>query len=168
MTYTNGFKARLVQRMAGPESITATALARETGVSQATLSRWLKTARVEGMPNHDADPNTRPSKRSAEEKLRILLTASAKPDEELGAYLREVGVHAATLEQWRAAAASALGAPKRDAKSKKEKKRVQALERELRRKEKALAEMAALITLQKKVREIWGDGDDDTGTRSAT
>ncbi len=38
-TYTAGFKARMVQRMAGPESISATALAKEVGASQVTLSR---------------------------------------------------------------------------------------------------------------------------------
>jgi len=42
------------------------------------------------------------------------------------------------------------------------------LERELRRKDAALAEMAALITLQKEARAIWGDEVDGTGTRSGT
>ena len=48
-----------------------------------------------------------------------------------------------------------------------ESKRIKELERELRRKDKALAETAALLVLQKKVREIWGDGDDDTGEGNA-
>jgi hypothetical protein len=43
---------------------------------------------------------------------------------------------------------------------------VQELERELRRKDKALAEAAALLVLQKKVREIWGDADASTPPRS--
>jgi hypothetical protein len=35
------------------------------------------------------------------------------------------------------------------------------LERELRRKDKALAETAALLTLRKKAQAIWGDGEDE-------
>ena len=45
-----------------------------------------------------------------------------------------------------------------------EAKKIRALEKELNRKEKALAEVAALLALEKKAEEIWGDGDDDTTT----
>lgn len=44
VSYTDGFKARMVQRMAGPEGITATVLSKEVGISQPTLSRWLREA----------------------------------------------------------------------------------------------------------------------------
>ena len=43
--YANGFKARMVQRMTGPRSISAIALSREVGVPQPTLSTWLREAR---------------------------------------------------------------------------------------------------------------------------
>ena len=46
-------------------------------------------------------------------------------------------------------------------------RRIKELERELRRKDRALAETAALLVLQKKVHEIWGDGDDGTGEGNA-
>ena len=42
---------------------------------------------------------------------------------------------------------------------KTERQRSKALERELRRKEAALAETAALLTLRKKANVIWGDED---------
>ncbi len=41
-------------------------------------------------------------------------------------------------------------------------KRIRTLEKELNRKDKALAETAALLVLKKKVQEIWGDEDDPT------
>ena len=44
--------------------------------------------------------------------------------------------------------------------------RIKELERELRRKDKALAETAALLVLKKKVQAIWGDEDDDTEPKS--
>lgn len=47
-TYAAGFKTRMVQRMAGREGISATALAKEVGVSQDTLSRWIREASAAG------------------------------------------------------------------------------------------------------------------------
>jgi len=173
MNYTDGMKARLVQRMAGPERISASALAHEVGISQPTLSRWLREApRVSRMTSKKGKKgNDSKSKAwTPEEKLRILGVACQLSDSELGAFLRSEGVHEATLRQWQEAATAALAAPSKARKTKKspEAKKIAGLERELNRKEKALAEMAALITLQKKVRAIWGDEDDGTSTRSET
>jgi transposase-like protein len=166
MNYTQGFKNRMVQRMAGPEGITACALARETGLQQPTLSRWLREARnFSGMSKKSSQKK---STRTPMDKLRILAEATRLSDEELGAFLRKEGVHEATLVQWQEAAALALEGAAKPRKSKRspEAKRITQLERELDRKEKALAELAALITLQKKVRAIWGDEGDATTRRS--
>ena len=76
-----------------------------------------------------------------------MLEASRLSDEQLGAFLRREGLHEATLREWRAAALEALGTPKT---ARAETRRVRELERELRRKDKALAETAALLVLQKK------------------
>ena len=87
-------------------------------------------------------------------------------EQELGGYLRRKGLHQAQLEQWRRrvteAATEALSSKSSRKKASVEAKRVRALERELRRKEKALAETAALLVLKKKVAAIWGDEDDST------
>jgi transposase len=101
----------------------------------------------------------RPEDWSAEERLRAVVESSRLTEDELGAFLRREGLHETTLRQWRASALEGLG-PQRSTRT--EQKRVQELEKELRRKDKALAEAAALLVLQKKVRAIWGDGDDDT------
>jgi len=172
MIYSDGFKARMVRRMAGAEGISANALSREVGILQPTLSRWLRDARsVDGMNDRKKDARRPKSKAwSAEEKLRVLGEAARLSDDELGPFLRREGVHEATLREWREAAAAGLASANGTRRNKKspEAKRVKELERELRRKEKALAELAALITLQKKVQAIWGDGADDTNTRSGT
>ena len=171
MTYTDGFKSRLVQRMAGPEGITAAALGRELGLSQPTLSRWLReAATVDGMSSKEnGNVKGREHKaRTPEEKLRLLGTASQVSDEDLGAFLRSEGLHETTLRRWQQAATEALAALDKTRRAKKspEAKRVTELEQELGRKEKALAELAALMVLQKKVRAIWGDGADGTNARS--
>jgi transposase len=57
----------------------------------------------------------------------------------------------------------ALGPQK---KASSDSKRVRELEKQLRRKDKALAEIAALLVLPKKVQAICGDEDDDTGRKN--
>ncbi|MCY1046884.1 hypothetical protein OV208_36605 [Corallococcus sp. bb12-1] len=86
-----------------------------------------------------------------EEKLRVLVAAQGLTGEELGALLRGEGLHEEKLKEWQQAAAE---------------KRVKELERELHRKEKALAETAALLVLENKLQATgWGerhlDDEDD-------
>ena len=162
MSYEQGFKDRMVQRMAGPNGTSAYGLSGEVGVSYGTLSRWLMAARTVGDMSNDKSGKWAPT-----EKLRVINEASQLSDENLGAFLRKEGLHEVTLREWQDAATAGLSEPKKPARGKKspEAKKLIHLERELRRKEKAMAEMAAIITLQKKVREIWGGADDDTTER---
>jgi transposase-like protein len=161
----------MVKKLTGPHATSANALASEVGVSQATLSRWLKGAgtveRSMSAP-HDTKqappPTKRPKDWTAEEKWALVTEAARVPQAELGALLRRSGVHEAQLVEWRAAAMAGLQRPsRRERKAANiEKLKIRKLERELRRKEKALAEAAALLVLKKKAQEIWGDEDDDT------
>lgn len=174
MVYTEGFKARMIERMAGPEQISATALCREVGVPQSTLSRWLLQRPSRKVGSMTDRKRSGGGNRTAQEKLRLVLEASQLRDEELGEFLRREGVHEAQLEKWietaTQAATTALSSTQ-SRKSKKmspEAKRIRELEKDLRRKEKALAELAALLTLKKKLDALWGDEDDDTSTRSGT
>jgi transposase-like protein len=81
--------------------------------------------------------------------------------------LRREGLHEAQLAEWRAAALEALAPTlKRAPKSGADAKRIRELERQLLRKDKALAEAAALLILQKKVQALWGDADADTESES--
>ena len=167
----------MIRKMTGPGAISATALSREVNVSQTTLSKWLRNAGVEstyGFPNNpnesmlmaDRKKNRRPQDWSPEEKLKIVIEAAALDDEQLGGFLREKGLHETTLEQWRLQMLDALhtGRPKKPKTKSKpsDTKKIKALKKELARKEKALAEAAALLVLKKKVQEIWGDEDDNT------
>lgn len=163
--YSDVFRSRMVQRMVGPEAVSANALAHEVGVSQNALSRWLREARsLQGMSHK---PKGSKKKWSGAEKLRIVMEASALTGSELGALLRREGVHEAELAEWRAAAEAALGEqPRSRAKPSGEVRRIKELERELHRKERALAEAAALLVLKKKVQEIWGGEDDDTNRKN--
>jgi transposase len=154
-----------------PNGPSASKLSQEVGINQPTLSRWLREATTLGAvkkrrkrpasPTKTAEPK-RPEDRSADEKLRLVQEASALSESELGEFLRRHGIHEADLAAWREAMLAALGASHSAPTRSGDARRVRELEKELRRKDKALAETAALLVLQKKVRAIWGDADDDT------
>src|SRR4051812_13349557 len=118
--YTEGFKKRMVKKLTGPHAKTATALSSEAGVSQPTLSRWLRetgmVTRAMSSPD-DAKlavaPTKRPQDWTAEEKWALVLEATTVPEAELGALLRRRGVHEAQLVEWRAAALAGLQRPSR-------------------------------------------------------
>jgi len=77
-------------------------------------------------------------------------------------FLRQKGLHEATLEKWKKEMLEALKIKSFvGGKKDPQRKRIAVLERELRRKEAALAEAAALLVLKKKADAIWGDAKDD-------
>jgi hypothetical protein len=104
----------------------------------------------------------RPGEWKPEEKLKLLVQADGLEGEDLGELLRREGLHEADLAEWRRAALGGLGPVAKVAPGSAEARRVRELERELLRKDKALAETAALLVLKKKVQEYWGDEDDST------
>jgi transposase len=164
--YTATFRNRMVAKLVGPHAMSATALGLETGLAQATLSRWLKEASKVGraMPRKDDKVvKKQPQEWTPEEKLQIVLEAAALSEGELGVFLRAKGIHEALLAEWRDQALAGLRGTEAAAKLQtRESREMRELRRELKRKDKALAETAALIVLKKKAQEIWGDEDDDT------
>ena len=177
MTYSRGFKARMVQRLTGPDRASATWLAGEVGVSQSTLSRWVREAgtraknggkRMQSQLQERESRSVRPDDLPAAEKLRLVTEAAGLPHEELGAFLRRNGLHEAQLEEWRRKVEEALQRPKKRRRGPSpEARRIRELERELSRKDRALAEVTALLALKKKLETLLGDEDDDTRPRSA-
>lgn len=173
MKYSAAFKAKMVQKMLGGRS--ASSLAEETGMHQPTLSKWLRDASsVQAVKRRRQDEKAktegrRPDDWSAEEKLEAVLEAKRLSQSELGEFLRRRGLHEEQLRQWQetvnAAALESLRGRKAAGKS-PEAKRVKELERELSRKEKALAEAAALLVLRKKLNALWGDEDASTEPKS--
>lgn len=110
----------------------------------------------------------RPQDWSAEDKLAVVAEAGQLSDDELGAFLRQRGLHQAQLEQWRRQVLAGLeqGGGKARKSTSAAARRVRELERELDRKDKALAETAALLALKKRAEAIWGDADDGTTSKS--
>jgi transposase-like protein len=172
MEYSELVRARMVRRMVGPSAVAATELSRETGIPQPTLSRWLRGAaslrlvstKPDG-PNDEtaAQEAKRPQDWSPKERMQFVLDADGLGDQELGELLRRRGVHREQLDAWRAQA-EVFGEPTASRRS-PDGKRIKQLEREVARKDKALAETAALLVLQKKVHLLFPEGvyvGDDT------
>lgn len=170
--YSEAFRKRMVERMSGPRGMSATALSEEVGVSKSTLSRWLREAGKVDEMSRKKKPRVartgrrrRSSGRSGEEKVRIVLEAAGLAENELGAFLRREGLHEEDLarlrEEVRAAAVAGLEAKGPPGET-EEQRRIKELERDLKRKDAALAETAALLVLRKKAVALWGEEGDDT------
>ncbi len=133
-------------------------------MAQPTLSLWLKSAgKVPGVSS-DEEPRAerkRPQDWSPQEKLTAVMEADGLSEVELGSWLRRKGLTEEHLRQWRELALSGFGA-RATRGGGEDRKRVKELERELKRKDKALAETAALLVLQGKVQALWADEDAPT------
>ncbi len=164
--YTEAFKDAMVVKMTVPGGVTASVLSKETGVSQPTLSKWKKSrAKIDVMSNEKRS-RRRPQDWSGEEKLKAIIETAKMSEEELGSYLRREGLHSTDLEQWsgdflEAHDSHLTKGGKRKRFVSEEKKKIKELEREVRRKDKALAEATALLILKKKAELIWGLVEDD-------
>ena len=170
----------MLRRLIGPDAVSQSDLARDSGIPQATLSRWVREAgNVQSVSRNKRRPSPpapatqeagepkRPQDWTPLERAEVVLKASALSGSELGAFLRERGLHHGQLDQWRDALEDAFSSqPTRSPRSVTDAKRIRELERDLARKDRALAETAALLILKKKMALFWGDEDDDTDPKS--
>ena len=164
MAYSPERRSAVIARMLAPNSVPLTRLAKEEGIALGTLTRWRDDARRQGqlLPAADRGPDTW----SSRDKFAAVLETAALNETDMAAYCRQRGLLPEQIRAWRAACEEAndrerASTARMNQTSREERKRIQALERELVRKEKALAEAAALMILRKKAAAIWGQGEDE-------
>jgi hypothetical protein len=145
-----------VARLLAPESAAIDVVAREVGIGTHTLERWREEVR------------SRPALGrawTAAGRLEAVVTTAAMNEADKSAWCRTHGVYPDDLAKWRASATTALAAPEEMRASpqatRQDRKRIKELERELLRKDRALAETAALLVLSKKVQAIFNTGEDE-------
>ena len=154
--YSNEFKDAIRLKILNRGNKTLTEICESEGLKLGTVSKWVR-ADVSSLVMKKRNS----SKWSAEQKLKALIETACLSEAELGAYLRTNGLFSPQLEQWRKEILSSLAlVPKNIAKDDRDQK-IKVLEREILRKDKALAEASALLILQKKVNLIWGYKDED-------
>ena len=163
MGYSPERKTAVLKRMLAPNNMALRRLSQEEGISEATLHKWRTEARGKGQLLPDADAG--PAGWSSRDKFAAVLETAAMNEADLAEYCRKRGVFATQIKAWRGACEQAndwdrTSTAKLSQATKEEKKRIKELERELARKDRALAETAALLVLRKKLGAIWG-GDED-------
>ncbi len=154
--YGQAFKDKAVARLLPPHSAPVEVVSREVGIGVGTLERWRE------------DALTKPARArtwSAGARLEAVITTAALNEASKSAWCREHGVYPAELDKWRASCTTALAdpqdAPASAQATRADRKRIKELERDLLRKDRALAETAALLVLSKKLEAIFHKGEDE-------
>ena len=158
-SYSVGFKEQaLVKVYSRRNDQTIEMVANELNINVTTLKDWMKQSKKAS--NKTAPPiSKRPMDWRPEERLSALQQSYSLLGDDLNTWCRERGVFAHQLEQWKIEFCSHgdITGAREDAQSLRVLKiENQSLERELLRKDKALAEAAALLVLQKKFRALLG------------
>jgi len=153
--YGQAYKDRIVARLLPPESSAVDVVSREVGVSVATLERWRAAALADGSSGGS-------QRWTAAARLEAVIATAAMDEATRSAWCREQGLYPAEVEAWKRDAIAGLGEPRAVSavEARQDRRRVKELERELHRKDKALAETAALLVLAKKLGAVFHDGED--------
>ncbi len=155
--YSTEYKEMMVKRMLSEGSVSVRDLVNETGVSRSTLYKWRNQY---GLSDSDA------SKWSGEMKFAVLLETASLNESDLAAYCRVKGMYVEDLASWKVDAINGYSRHEiADAGLKKDlqsmTKEASRLKKDLERKDKALAEAAALLILSKKANAIWGEFEEE-------
>ena len=169
--FNQSFKIQAVEKALSRSSgTTLKDVASSLGVGCSTLEKWIVKARnqefdrVSPAEVNRMTQDKRPQDWTLEERLNVIIACDSLDEEKLGQYCREQGLYPHHVEQWKLDFVN--GKAKEKAVSPAEikvlKKENKTLKRELNRKDRALAETAALLVLQKKVQEIWARDEDSS------
>lgn len=157
--YSSEQKDQALKMMGAPGNRSVREVSEDLNIPEPTLYLWRKEARESG--NTTVGAGKVPEKWNAAAKFAVVMEAAALNEAELGRYCRERGLLVEQLKRWRDEIMAALNGKPVDATQKAaDKKRIKELERELLRKEKALAETAALLVLSRKYEALRIEGED--------
>lgn len=158
--YSPELKEQMVRKMMPPNNQSVASIHRETGISSPSLYAWKHQFRERGcvVPTKISAPDGWDNKA----KLAAVIETALMNEADRSAYCRERGLYVEQLDAWKLGfeQAGGSGTVVSPAMLAAERKKTRALEKELHRKDKALAEVAALLTLSKKAQAIWGTDED--------
>ena len=153
-------KKEITERFLTRENKSAAIMAEENGVTVKTLYNWAdKYARNHPMKKRNP---------SSLQKMKLLIIFNSLPEDQKGEFLRTEGLHSELLEQWRQAVVD--GTLENTTERSLDKivdqlnTELKETKKELRRKDKALAETAALLVLKKKLDSLWEEDEEDEPT----
>ena len=157
-------KEAILNKMLSPHPPTVSALSKQEGISEPTLYNWRKQLRQTGRAVPEPDRTS--ESWSAQTKFAVVVETAAFNETELAEYCRSKGLYQEQVKAWRDAAIAVQDAHRDTASDNDQlargyRKQIKQLEREIARKNSALAEAAALLILQKKMRALWEGGEDE-------
>ena len=162
--HSNEFKEQALSKVRARGSRTLQSMATELNMSLGTLKGWLKRSGLEGTgllrgEGHEMTlPGDVPARLwSPVQRLLALQESHALSGPALHAWCREKGLFEHQLVQWRDAFCAPTQAPASNAANtalRELQARHAQLQREMLRKDRALAEAAALLVLQKKFQAL--------------
>ena len=161
--YPAEIKASILAKALAPHAPSVAKLAKEFNIPPTTIYSWM--ARVLKQKNaKQVNVIQRPQDKSAEAKLQAVFDTMDKTETERGAYCRQHGLYVNHLDDWKSKILEGLGSVVNAKKHKGEHllaiNEIKQLKRDLHRKDKALAEVSALLILKKKANLLWGDNED--------
>lgn len=170
--FSQSFKKQAVEKSLNrQDNVTLKEVANSLGVGLSSLARWTLEAKNQQIENISFNEDNRMSKEkrpqdwSLEERLNMIISCSVMDEKALSEHCREQGIYPHHVAQWKLDFSNDNQSDKKSL-SRIEIKKLQQenkiLKKELNRKDKALAETAALLVLQKKVHAIWGNDEDSS------
>ena len=141
------------------------------GVGHSTLHKWIVKANNQEFDIISPDrikkmtQDKRPQDWTLEERMNVIVICGSMNEEQVSEYCRENGLYPHHVNQWKLDFIGGKSVKERAisaSEMKTLKQEVKVLKKELNRKDKALAETAALLVLQKYVQGIWGNDEDSS------
>jgi transposase-like protein len=163
------FKIQVVEKaLSRSPDETLAQIADQHDIGYSTLTRWMHQVKqgtlTDQLPMTSAKEQ-RPQDWTVEQKLQAVIDTEGLNAQDKGRYCREHGVYQHQIDHWKHQLMSKTNDNKQAQQQKAQIKALKAqdkrLQQELARKEKALAEAAALIVLKKKAQALFGSGEED-------
>ena len=158
MQYSYEFKAQAVEKALGRgPDVSFNSVAQSCGIDHSTLRRWVARFQNQPYAEENMSKEKTPRQWTPEQKLQAVIDCGPMDQSQVSAYCREKGIFPHHVELWKKefTESSRKPAPQSKAKIKQLTEENKSLKKQLRRKEKALAEAAALLILKKKVDQLW-------------
>lgn len=163
-SYSKEFKEKMITRMLPPNNEPVSKISKETKISVATLHKWKNSFSSSNQPT--TYTNRSSGNWSSQDKFLVVMETASMNEIELSKYCRSKGLYIEQIKEWKSVCMQANGGVAEEAsrlnrEMKVKNKEIRSLEKELLRKEKALAETAAILVLRKKLNTLLGSDDEE-------
>lgn len=162
--FSQSFKNNVVEKMLNRAAeVRIEDIAKDYGIAHSTVGRWVRESRQMTVGNNSTmtTKEKRPQDWNAAEKFQAIIDCATLDDEAISAWCRQQGLYAHHIKQWQQVFIQSQSSQEGRGQLKALREENKQLKSELKRKEKALAETAALLVLKKKAQAVWASDADN-------